>query len=113
MANFFAPGGAYGRRDVKLTTTDATTVVDGDNAAVLVSLTVTEINGSTPTATVTIVNNAGTTVYLRNAAALTAKQTVTFDAGWPLDIGDEVKVTASAANQIDVIAVVVERTQAT
>jgi hypothetical protein len=113
MANFFAPGGAYGRRDAKLTTTNATTIVDGANAAVLVSLTCTEITGGVATLTIAIVNTAGTTVYLRNALAMTAKQTLILDTGWPLDVGDLVKVTASIADNIDVIAVVVERTQAT
>lgn len=62
----------------------------------------TEINGSTPNLSFAIYNGT-TTTYLRNAKAMTAKETVTWDQPIPLPKGSYLRVLSSAANQIDVI----------
>lgn len=62
----------------------------------------TEINGSTPNLTIAIYNGS-TSTYLRNALAMTAKQTFTWDQPIKLPQGSYLRITSSAANQIDVI----------
>lgn len=62
----------------------------------------TEINGSTPNLSFAIYNGT-TTTYLRNAKAMAAKETVTWDEPITLPKGSFLRVLSSAANQIDVV----------
>lgn len=87
---------------IKLTTTGATIIAgSADNKTLVDWVQFTEIAGATPTLTIDIYDGT-TTVYLRNALAMTAKQEVLKTHGISLNKGQYLRATASAANQIDV-----------
>ena len=95
-------GGALLPGRVKLTTTGATTLVDPAKSGVLLlSIVAVEIAGATPTLTLDIYDGT-TTYYLQNAVAMTAKQRLQIDILVPLKVGEKLRATASAANQIDI-----------
>lgn len=88
----------------------------GSNGACVVSLSVNEINGSTPTIILEIRNASGTVVALRaNARAMAAKENwsaVTL-AGCPIQLlgGYSLYAKASAGNQIDIDGVYIQPPQ--
>jgi hypothetical protein len=95
-------GGALLPKRVKLTTTSATTLLDPDKSgALLLSIVAVEIAGATPTLTLDIYDGT-TTYYLQNAVAMTAKQRLQIDILVPLKVGEKLRATASAADQIDI-----------
>lgn len=98
-------GGAADPIAIKITTTDPTVVAEAvsGNARVSVPwLQCTEIAGSTPALTIDIRKPDGTIVYLRTAKAMTAKEAVVLDQGIVLLPGWKLRVTSSAADQVDV-----------
>ena len=95
-------GGALLPKRTKLTTTAATTIYDPDRSpGLLLSIIAVEIAGATPTLTLDIYDGT-TTYYLQNAVAMTARQRLQIDILVPLKVGEELRATASAANQIDI-----------
>lgn len=98
-------GGAADKIRQKLTTTGATAVAgSADYMTSVVWFACTEITGGTPTLTIEVYDASTTTsYYLRNAKAVTAKETVFFEAGIVLNPNEFLRITASAANQIDVV----------
>jgi hypothetical protein len=95
-------GGVLLPKRVKLTTTSATTLHDADRSgALILSIIAVEIAGATPTLTLDIYDGT-TTYYLQNAVAMTAKQRLLIDLLVPLKVGEKLRATASAADQIDV-----------
>lgn len=100
--SYTVQGGALLPERYKLTTTSATTLIDPDKSGVLLlSIVAVEIAGATPTLTLDIYDGT-TTYYLQNAVAMTAKQRLQIDLLIPLKVGEKLRATASAANQIDV-----------
>ena len=94
--------GAMLQKRFKLTTTSATEIYDASKSgALLVSIVAVEIAGSTPTLTLDIFDGT-TTYYLQNAVAMTARQRLQIDLLVPLKVGEKLRATASAANQIDI-----------
>lgn len=94
--------GAMLQKRFKLTTTSATTIYDADkSSALLVSILAVEIAGATPTLTLDIYDGTNT-YYLQNAVAMTAKQRLQVDILVPLKVGEKLRATASAANQVDI-----------
>ena len=90
--------GAFDTKDFKITGNAATAVFTATKRTVIVGLTITENAGSTPTLTVDRYDTANTTAYyMRNAGAVTAKQTITFDDQLPLVLhpGWSLRVTSS------------------
>lgn len=95
-------GGSLLPKRAKLTTTAATTILDPDKSgALLLSIIAIEIAGATPTLTLDIFDGT-TTYYLQNAVAMTARQRLQIDILVPLKVGEKLRATASAANQIDI-----------
>lgn len=100
--SYTAIGGALLPKRVKLTTTSATTLYDPEKSgALILSIIAVEIAGSTPTLTLDIYDGT-TTYYLQNAVAMTAKQRLILDLLVPLKVGEKLRATASAADQIDI-----------
>lgn len=100
--SYTVQGGSLLPKRVKLTTTSATALYDASkSSALLVSIIAVEIAGATPTLTLDIFDGT-TTYYLQNAVAMTAKQRLQIDLLVPLKVGEQLRATASAANQIDV-----------
>lgn len=98
MSNFLL-GGALHTIDFKITGNTATAVFTARSRTVITSLVITENNGSTPNLTVDRYDTANTTAYyLRNALAVTAKQTVIFDEPMVLQTGWSIRVTSSDAS---------------
>lgn len=94
--------GAMLQKRFKLTTTNTTTIYDASKGGVLlVSIVAVEIAGSTPTLSLDIYDGA-TAYFLQNAVALTARQRLHIDLLIPLKVGEQLRATASAANQIDI-----------
>lgn len=95
-------GGALLPKRFKLDSTNVTTIYDADkSSALLLSIIAVEINGSTPTLTLDIYDGT-TAYYLQNAVAMTARQRLQIDILVPLKVGEKLRATASAANQIDI-----------
>ena len=101
---FVLPGGAVGPIHTKLTTTGATVVAgDAEYQIPVVWFQCTEISGNTPALTIEVYNaTTGLIYYLRNAKAMTAKEEV-FKEGIFLDKNEFLRITASVANQVDVV----------
>jgi hypothetical protein len=98
---------------VKLTTTDPTAIAGSATARThVVWFQCAEIAASTPALTVEIYDGT-TSFYLRNALAMTAKQEVRFENGITLEKGQFLRVTAGAANQVDVVGMALLNTQQT
>lgn len=100
--SYTVQGGALLPKRVNLTTTSATTLLENaQSSSLLVSIIAVEIAGSTPTLTLDIYDGTNT-YYIQNAVAMTAKQRLQIDVLMPLKVGDQLRATASAANQIDI-----------
>jgi|SRR5690554_2794443 len=94
-------GGNVQPRQVKLNSTDPTTIVPAGGATV-VGIYAAEIAGSTPT--FAIYKTDGTTnYYLRGAKAMTAHQEYERNLIVVLKTGESLVVQAGAADQIDVL----------
>jgi hypothetical protein len=102
VSNFLL-GGALDTVDFKITGNTATAVFTATKRTVITSLVITENAGSTPNLTVDRYDTANTTAYfLRNALAVTAKQTVTFNEPMVLKSGWSLRITSSdAAGKFD------------
>jgi hypothetical protein len=108
MSVFQLVGGAGDPIALKLTTTNATIIAEaaaGSSRVDVPWFACTEIAGSTPTLTISILKPDSTVVYLRNALAMTARQTFIFNEGVLLLPQWKLRVTASAADQIDVVGI--------
>lgn len=98
-------GGAADKIRQKLSTTNPT-VVAGEALlqTAVVWFTCTEIAGATPNLSIEVYDAAtGLSYYLRNAKAMTARETVLFEAGIVLNPNEFLRITSSAANQVDVV----------
>jgi hypothetical protein len=84
----------------KLTGSSPTTVFTAKSRATLISIICTEIAGATPSLTIEVFDGTSS-FYLRKLAPMTARQTFVFNEPIALNAGQELRVTASAANQID------------
>jgi hypothetical protein len=105
MSVFQLVGGAGDPIAIKLTSTDTITIaeaVSGNSRVAVPWFAATEIAGATPTLTVDILKPDATVVYLRNALAMSARQTFIFNEGVLLLPGWKLRVTPSAGNQIDI-----------
>jgi hypothetical protein len=102
MSNFLL-GGAMDTVDLKITGNTALTVFTAKKRTVITSIICTENNGGTPN--LTIARWDGTNTYfIRNALAVTAKQSVIFNEPMVLKAGWELRVTSSdAAGHFDVM----------
>ncbi len=96
-----------GNRPVKLTSTSVTDIVNGADTRLINSLMITEIAGGTPALSVEIYDGTNS-FYIMRLKPMTARQTLVWG-NIPLDIGQKLRVTAGAANQVDVFATVSER----
>lgn len=99
-------GGVAGIRPVKLTTTAVTDIVAETNRCLIKKVYVTEIAGGVSALSLEVYDGT-TSFYLMNTKPMTARQTLEWD-DIPLEAGWKLRATASIANNIDVIAVVVE-----
>lgn len=105
-------GKALGTRKVKLSSTSATTLVSSQTyRQTVASINAAEISGNTPTFTLEIYDGS-TSTYICKGLQLSANRVRIFDQGWLLEPGESMRVTASSANQIDVIATIEETTLA-
>lgn len=108
---FVFQGGAADKIRQKLTTTAATVVAgSADYQTGVVWFECNEIAGGTPNLTVEIYNASTLVSYYLGISgvtyilkALTAKQSVFFEAGIVLEKNEFLRVTASAADQVDVV----------
>jgi hypothetical protein len=92
---------------IKLTTTNATVVAGDATRAVTVDwFQATEILGNTPNLSIDLFDGT-TTVYLRNAKAMTAREEVLRTQGVTLNRGQYLRLTASVANSVDVVGMAV------
>ena len=94
-------GGTILTRQVKLTTTGATVLID-EGGAIVVGIYATEISGGTPNLSYWK-TSGGVDYYLRNQKPMTARETWRDDVIVRLKKSDVLKAQASAANQIDVL----------
>jgi hypothetical protein len=106
MSNVTYEGGAAGIIPKKLTTTAVTDIVAETNRCVVKKVYVTEIAGGVSAFTLEVYDGT-TSYYLMNAKPMTARQTIEWG-DIPLEGGWKLRATASIANNIDVIAVIVE-----
>lgn len=87
----------------KLSTTSATVIAGSADHGELVDwFQCTEIAGGTPNLTIELYDGT-TSYYLQNAVAMTAKQSILKTHGIALHKGWYLRVTASVANQVDVV----------
>lgn len=102
---FRIAGGAIDRIRTKLNSTSPVDVAgSADRPTPVMWFQCTEISGNTPNLTIAIYNATTTsTYYLRNAKAMTAKEEILFEAGIRLEKNEFLRITASAANQVDVV----------
>lgn len=100
---FSYPGSTIEGVGYKLTTTNPTVIAGNATAAMQVPwFACTEITGATPNLTIELFDGT-TSFYLRNAKAMTAKESVIFDSGIWLNPGTFLRITGSVANQVDVV----------
>jgi hypothetical protein len=100
---FSYPGSTVENFGYKLTGTSPVVIAGNATAAMQVPwFACTEITGGTPNLTIELYDGT-TSFYLRNAKAMTAKETVLIDYGLWLNPGTFLRITASVANQIDVV----------
>lgn len=104
MSNFLL-GGALDTIDKKITGSSATVIFTATKRTIITSIVITENFGSTPNLTVDRYDTPNTTIYyLRNAQAVTAKQTIVFSEEMVLKPGWSIRVTSSdAAGKFDVM----------
>jgi hypothetical protein len=101
-------GGAAGIRQKKLTTTSVTDIVAETNKCIVKKVYACEIAGGVSAFTLEIYDVANTTsYYLMSAKPMTARQTLEWE-DIVLEPGWKLRATAGIANNIDVIAVIVE-----
>lgn len=86
----------------KLNSSSPTTVLEAKSRTTVASIICTEIAGATPSLTVAVFDGTST-FYLRKEKPMAARETFVFSEIVPLNAGQELRVTASAANQIDCI----------
>lgn len=100
--SFTLTGGSILTTTTKLTTTSATVLYGGAGIkrTVILSIVATEIAASTPALTLELFDGT-TSYYLRNALAMTAKQSLIFNEPFALQSGWSLRATAGAADQID------------
>ncbi len=102
MSVFVVAGGIVTSIAVKLDSTDVTEIAGSDDFTTRVAwFQCTEITGATPDLTVELYDGT-TSVYLRYQQAMTANGSVKFE-DIALNKGQKLRVTAGAANQIDVV----------
>ena len=106
MSNVTYEGNPAGLRPVKLTTTSVTDIVAESGRCTVKKVYVCEIAGSTPTFTLEVYDGS-TSFYLMKSKPMTARQTLEWG-DIPLNKGWKLRATAGTANQIDVVAVIVE-----
>jgi hypothetical protein len=100
---FQIAGSAATTEGFKLTTTDPTVVAgSADERTEVLWLQCTEISGNTPALTIEVYDGTDS-FYLRYQFAMTAKERVLIDQGFALEKNQFLRVTAGAANQIDVV----------
>jgi hypothetical protein len=99
-------GGAAGIRPKKLTSTTVTDIVSETNRCLVKKVYACEIAGGVSAFTLEVYDGT-TSYYLMNAKPMTARQTLEWD-DIPLEPGWKLRATAGIANNIDVIAVIVE-----
>tara|TARA_R110000787_G_scaffold81365_2_gene176458 strand:+ start:4143 stop:4472 length:330 start_codon:yes stop_codon:yes gene_type:complete len=105
----------YTNAKVDLTSTDSTSFYTAptDGQSIVKSILVSEDAGATPTLTITLTDNESSpaTFSLFKTKASTANGTAEFlTSPLILKSGEEIKVTASAANQLHVVASILEIT---
>lgn len=100
--SFNITGGGILTSATKLTTTNATNVLAPTSRTIVLSIICAEIAGSTPTLTLALYDGT-TTYYLRNALAMTARQTFILNEPLVLNANWKLQATAGTANQIDVV----------
>lgn len=102
---FQLAGGAADKIRQKLTTTNPTVVAGSTTLqTAVVWFLCTETTGGTPNLSIEIYDAAtATSYYLRQAKAMTAKESFLFEAGIVLNPNEFLRITASAANQVDVV----------
>lgn len=102
--SYTVTGGALYPERVKLTSTDPTVIYDAsEKSALVVSILAVEIAGGTPNLTLEVYDTkTSTSYYIRNAKAMTAKEQVQIDRLDPLKVGEQLRATASVANQVDI-----------
>lgn len=98
--SFTLTGGSILTKATKLTVATPVTLYAASKRTVIVSIIATEIAGSGPTLTLELWDGT-TSYYLRNALALTAKQSLVFNEPFAIQSGWELRATAGTANQID------------
>lgn len=101
--SFTLPVGSIITDKVKLTDDTATTLVSASNGRItILSIDATETAGGTPNLTIDVTDGT-TTWFKRNAAAMTAKGTVSFENIFVLDNGETLRATSSdASGDIDI-----------
>lgn len=100
MSNFLL-GGALDTIDFKITGNTPEAVFTANKKTVITSLILTENAGSTPNLTVDRYDGS-IAYHMRNAQAVTAKQTVTFNEPMVLRTGWSIRITSSdAAGKFD------------
>lgn len=101
--SFTLTGGSILTKPTILTTTNATALYSATKRTVILSVIAAEVAGATPTLTLDLFD--GTTAYrLRNALAMTARQTFIFNEPITINSGWSLRATASAADQIECFA---------
>lgn len=102
--SFTITGGVLLTKAVKITGTSATNILSATQRTNVLSLVCTEIAGATPNLTVELYDTANTTsYYVRFEKAMTAKETYVFNEFLVVPANWVLRVTSSAADQIDVI----------
>lgn len=97
MSEFKIDGPIRSDSPVRLTGNTATTVYTANGAATIASIICTPTNG-TPTLTIEIYNEAGSSVmFLRKTVAMTAGTAFVFNEAFTLNPAETIKVTSSAA----------------
>ena len=98
-------GGAIDQLRTRLSTTNPTNVAGSpDRRTPVVWFQCTETSGNTPSLTIELYNATdGTSYFLRSAKNMTAREQVFFEAGIMLEKNEFLRITASPANQVDVV----------
>lgn len=100
--SFTLTGGSILTKPTKLSTTSATVLYLASKRTVILSVFAVEVAAATPALTLDVYDDANTVAYrLRNALAMTAKQTFIFNEPFALQSGWSLRATASAADQIE------------
>jgi hypothetical protein len=99
-------GGVAGIRPKKLTGTGVTDIVSETNRCVIKAVYACEIAGGVAAFSLEVYDGT-TSYYLQKAKPMTARQTLEWN-DIPLEAGWKLRATASIADNIDVIAVIVE-----